>query len=162
MPAAVHSAVLNCKHIGLSSPHWFSFYDFYCVKTPSNKKKCFLSHCGQAFSSYKQKTLSLPWHSLRIIRLPNLLRKFLPQIENCRSFLLHAHHFILPTAGSARLASKYTQNYFHTPLALWQHPKDYWTSISSKIYSSLSLPQSWCYFSHAPLQLHSVTTIFFY
>lgn len=50
MPAAVHSAVLNCQHIGLSSPHWFSFYDFYCVKTPSNKK-CFLSHCGQAFSS---------------------------------------------------------------------------------------------------------------
>lgn len=64
-------------------------------------------------------------YSLRIIRLPDLLGKFLTQIENCSSLLLHAHNFILPTAGIARLATKYTKINLHAPPPpLRQHPRD--------------------------------------
>lgn len=144
MLAAVHSAVLNCQHIGLSRPHWFSFYDFYCVKIPSNKKRVFLSHCGQVFSSYKQMTLSFP----------------VTKVEELKVILAPCTVLFSQQLG-VQDSQQNTHNYFHAPLALSQHSRDYWASVTSKTYSSLNLPQSWCYFSHTPLQLHSVTMIFF-
>lgn len=138
MLAAVHSAVLNCQHIGLSRPHWFSFYDFYCVKIPSNKKRVFLSHCGQVFSSYKQMTLSFP----------------VTKVEELKVILAPCTVLFSQQLG-VQDSQQNTHNYFHAPLALSQHSRDYWASVTSKTYSSLNLPQSWCYFSHTPLQLHS-------
>lgn len=102
-----------------------------------------MSHCGQVFSSYKQMTLSFP----------------VTKVEELKVILAPCTQFYSPNSWECKTHNK-THNYFHAPLALSQHSRDYWASVTSKTYSSLNLPQSWCYFSHTPLQLHSVTMIF--